>query len=131
MMFEKELLPSRLRSEVSTVDKVKVGFPVIGNSRQLVLYIGERVARKYGLAEKDRVSFIIYTEDNPFIFRVVKNPEGWKIGRVGKTLKVQIPWHYKIPSNSPELSKFAHEELVDGCFQVSLQEGLKLLKQEE
>lgn len=117
-----DLRPKRLRgtSDIYLKDKVRVCFPIIQNNQYLQLYIGPDVARKFGLKKGDRVILQV-DEFNNFIWRIKKDPAGFKLGDISGNLVVRVLWTgYKLPRSAPAQMKFTKIDVSDGLLQISL-----------
>jgi hypothetical protein len=87
---------TRQHSDVYTGDKVRISFPMNKGMkvRQLLIVIGQDVAKQYGLNPKDKAVLGVGIE-NPLIWQLIKvvnDPRAWTLVKVGKSIRFQMPW---------------------------------------
>lgn len=113
-----EVRPHAMRFDIGYLgDKVRVSFPTINNTQQMIMYIGKDIAKKYGYNKGDRVILLI-DEDNPFIWQVKKDNAGFKLGAQSKHLKLQISWSKRVIPKGWKGTRFVNVEQVDGNMQI-------------
>jgi hypothetical protein len=121
-----EIRPHSMRFETGYLgDKVRVSFPIVNKSQQMIMYIGRDIAKQYGYNRGDRVILLV-SDDNPFIWQVKKDTMGYKLGYQGNHLKLQLAWkNREMPANWKGL-RFVNIEQVDGNMQISFPEAYEL-----
>lgn len=103
-------------------DKVRIGFPTINNIPQLLMYIGQDIAKKFGLKKGDRV--VLLVDDENDIWQVKKDDEGYKLGQVNTNLKLQITWKSNIPKNLDKSMQLVKTDVGDGNLQLDVSKRL-------
>jgi hypothetical protein len=117
-----EVRPHIVRYETDYLDnKVRVSFPFIGKSQQMIMYIGNNIARQYGYKKGDRVILLV-KEDNPFIWQIKKDVTGFKLGMQTKYLKLQISWKGRAIPKDGQGTRFVNIEQIDGNMQISFRQ---------
>jgi hypothetical protein len=111
--------PNTMRFEPEYLgDKVRVKFPKTNKSQQMIMHIGNEVAKRYGYSKGDRVVLLV-DEDNPFIWQIRKDKEGYKLGIQGKHLKLQTAWGKRDKPANWNNFKFVNIEQRDGNMQIN------------
>lgn len=125
-MTFKEILPSRVRSNVYMGDKVKIGFPILQGRQQLVIVFGRGVADKIGVSGGDKVRLFV-EESNPLIWQLKKGglSSGWKLVDINKkksgepVYKLQLAWNQAIPKGfEDKKNRFVKHDVYDSGIRI-------------
>lgn len=121
-----EIRPQSMRFETGYLgNRVRVGFPVINNTQQMIMYIGKDIAKKYGYNKGDRVILLV-DENNPFIWQIRKDNGGFKLGAQSQHLKLQIGWGKREIPKGWKVTRFVTEELVGGNMQIRFPQSTEI-----
>jgi len=138
IMNFKEIVPTRVRSGIYMGDKVKIGFPIIQQRQQLVIFFGRDVAEKIGVVDGSKLKLFI-EESNPLIWLLKKGDEsrGWKIVDLKKTkskaeplYKMQLAWNQPVPQGFEDKEyKFVTHDVYDSGIRLYLPKADKIEKE--
>ena len=103
-------------------DKVRVGFPMSDNIPQLLIYIGQDIAKKFGLKKGDRV--VLLVDEDKDLWQIKKDNEGYKLAQAGTSLKLQMSWRENIPKNFGKSMQFVKTGDGDGNLQLDVSKPL-------
>lgn len=113
-----EVRPHTVRFETGYLgDKVRVSFPIVNNTQQMIMYLGKDIAKKYGYNKGDRVILLI-DEINPFVWQLKKDNTGFKLGAQSKHLKLQVAWGKREMPKGWNGTRFVNVEQVDGNMEI-------------